>query len=104
MSFKDLNLNSKLLRAVEASGFVTPTDIQREAIPVVLAGRDLMASAQTGTGKTAAFVLPALQRLLEIAAVALTGGMRPAGARRAAQTEGAEGLRPLLRPEPDVSP
>jgi len=65
VSFKDLKLNSKLLQAVEASGFVTPTDIQREAIPVVLAGRDLMASAQTGTGKTAAFVLPALQRLLE---------------------------------------
>ncbi len=64
MSFKELNLNSKLLRAVEASGFVEPTDIQRDAIPVVLAGRDLMASAQTGTGKTAAFVLPALQRLL----------------------------------------
>ncbi len=64
MSFKELNLNPKLLRAVEASGFVKPTDIQRDAIPVVLAGRDLMASAQTGTGKTAAFVLPALQRLL----------------------------------------
>ena len=57
VSFKELKLNSKLLRAVEAGGFVAPTDIQRQAIPVVLAGRDLMASAQTGTGKTAAFLL-----------------------------------------------
>jgi superfamily II DNA/RNA helicase len=64
MSFKELNLDPILLKAVEASGFSAPTDIQRQAIPVVLAGRDLMASAQTGTGKTAAFVLPALQRLL----------------------------------------
>ncbi|MDE2088821.1 MAG: DEAD/DEAH box helicase [Gammaproteobacteria bacterium] len=63
MSFKELNLNSKLFKAIEASGFTTPTDVQRQAIPVVLAGRDLMASAQTGTGKTAAFVLPALERL-----------------------------------------
>ena len=64
MSFNSLNLDSRLLRALEAGNFQTPTDIQRQAIPVVLAGRDLMASAQTGTGKTAAFVLPALQRLL----------------------------------------
>lgn len=64
MSFKELNLHPNLLQATEASGFAAPTDIQRQAIPVVLAGRDLMASAQTGTGKTAAFVLPALQRLL----------------------------------------
>ncbi len=66
MTFDELNLNASLLRAIEACGFAKPTDIQREAIPVVLAGRDLMASAQTGTGKTAAFVLPALQRLQDI--------------------------------------
>ena len=53
------------MRAVEACGYTDATDIQREAIPVVLSGRDLMASAQTGTGKTAAFVLPTLNRLLE---------------------------------------
>lgn len=68
MSFTKLNLNEKLMRAIEASGFTEPTDIQREAIPLVLSGKDLMASAQTGTGKTAAFVLPALQRLLTPAA------------------------------------
>jgi superfamily II DNA/RNA helicase len=64
VSFTELNLDSRLLKAISAGGFTQPTDIQRQAIPVVLAGRDLMASAQTGTGKTAAFVLPALQRLL----------------------------------------
>ncbi len=64
MSFETLKLDPKLLRAIEASGFTAPTDIQRQAIPVILSDRDLMASAQTGTGKTAAFVLPTLQRLL----------------------------------------
>jgi superfamily II DNA/RNA helicase len=66
VSFNILKLDTRLLRAVEASGFTEPTEIQRQAIPVVLAGRDLMASAQTGTGKTAAFVLPSLQRLLTL--------------------------------------
>ena len=65
MLFKELNLDARLLKAVEACGFSEPTEIQRQAIPVVLAGHDLMASAQTGTGKTAAFVLPALQQLLK---------------------------------------
>ena len=64
MLFEELKLDSRLLDAVKKSGFTEPTDIQREAIPVVLSGADLMASAQTGTGKTAAFVLPALQHLL----------------------------------------
>ena len=64
MHFKDLHLDARLLKAIDASGFSEPTEIQRKAIPVVLSGRDLMASAQTGTGKTAAFVLPALQLLL----------------------------------------
>ena len=64
MSFVDLNLDGALLRALEALKFTNPTEIQRQAIPAVLAGHDLMASAQTGTGKTAAFVLPALQRLI----------------------------------------
>jgi superfamily II DNA/RNA helicase len=65
LSFSSLNLDASLLQAVQACGFSEPTEIQRQAIPVALSGRDLMASAQTGTGKTAAFVLPALQRLLE---------------------------------------
>lgn len=69
MSFASLELDTSLLRAIEACGFSAPTEIQQQAIPVALAGRDLMASAQTGTGKTAAFVLPALQKLLQPAAV-----------------------------------
>lgn len=64
MLFKELKLDSRLLQAIDASGFKSPTDIQREAIPIVLSGIDLMASAQTGTGKTAAFVLPVLQSLI----------------------------------------
>ena len=63
MSFSALGLAPELLRAVAAQGYTTPTPVQREAIPLVLEGRDLLAGAQTGTGKTAAFVLPMLQRL-----------------------------------------
>ncbi|MDQ3448347.1 MAG: DEAD/DEAH box helicase [Chloroflexota bacterium] len=63
MSFDRLGLSPDLLRAVAAQGYTVPTPVQAEAIPIVLAGRDLLAGAQTGTGKTAAFVLPMLQRL-----------------------------------------
>jgi ATP-dependent RNA helicase RhlE len=63
LSFSTLGLTPDLLRAVAAQGYTEPTPVQRQAIPLVLAGRDLLAGAQTGTGKTAAFVLPILQRL-----------------------------------------
>jgi ATP-dependent RNA helicase RhlE len=63
MSFADLGLTPELLRAVAAEGYTEPTPVQAEAIPLVLAGRDVLAGAQTGTGKTAAFVLPMLQLL-----------------------------------------
>jgi ATP-dependent RNA helicase RhlE len=63
MSFDALGLTPELLRAVADQGYTEPTPVQREAIPFVLAGRDVLAGAQTGTGKTAAFVLPILQRL-----------------------------------------
>jgi ATP-dependent RNA helicase RhlE len=65
MLFTDLNLIEPLLRAVTAEGYDVPTPIQQQAIPHVLAGRDLLGCAQTGTGKTAAFALPILQRLVE---------------------------------------
>lgn len=64
MSFHTLGLSADLLRAVTEQGYQEPTPIQRLAIPAVLAGKDLMAAAQTGTGKTAAFTLPLLQRLV----------------------------------------
>jgi len=63
MSFSELGLSEPILRAVEAEGYAVPTPIQAAAIPLVLAGRDLLGSAQTGTGKTAAFALPVLERL-----------------------------------------
>jgi ATP-dependent RNA helicase RhlE len=63
MNFNDLGLEPELLSAIAAHGYDTPTPIQAGAIPPVLAGRDLLAGAQTGTGKTAAFVLPLLQLL-----------------------------------------
>src|SRR5882757_6356750 len=63
MAFKSLNLSDNVLRGVQAAGYTDPTPIQLRAIPVVLGGGDLIASAQTGTGKTAAFALPILSRL-----------------------------------------
>ena len=63
MSFSQLGLSAEILRAIADQGYDTPTPIQAQAIPVVLAGRDLMAAAQTGTGKTAGFTLPILQLL-----------------------------------------
>ena len=63
MPFSSLGLAKPILRAIEEAGYSTPTPIQLKAIPAVLAGHDLMAAAQTGTGKTASFALPLLQRL-----------------------------------------
>ncbi len=63
MSFDTLGLSPKVLAAVETAGFETPTPIQEQSIPIVLAGRDLLGLAQTGTGKTASFTLPILTRL-----------------------------------------
>ena len=65
MSFDSLGLSAEILRAVSDKGYTTPTPIQEQAIPLVLEGRDLMGGAQTGTGKTAGFTLPLLQRLLD---------------------------------------
>jgi superfamily II DNA/RNA helicase len=65
MTFASLGLIDPLLRALETLGYQTPTPVQAQAVPAVLAGRDLMAAAQTGTGKTAGFALPLLQRLAQ---------------------------------------
>ena len=64
-SFAELGLNEQILAGVDALGFSVPTPVQAGAIPEVLAGRDVVASAQTGTGKTAAFALPTLQRIAD---------------------------------------
>ncbi|QCJ71016.1 ATP-dependent RNA helicase RhlE [Providencia heimbachae] len=64
-NFSDLALNEEILLAINELGYETPTPIQQQAIPAVLAGHDLLASAQTGTGKTAGFTLPILQKLIE---------------------------------------
>ncbi|MCP3137950.1 DEAD/DEAH box helicase [Pyxidicoccus xibeiensis] len=74
MTFDELQLHDTLLRAVKAEGYTTPTPIQEKAIPHALAGKDILGVAQTGTGKTAAFALPILQRL---SAKAPAGGARP---------------------------
>ncbi|MCG8036589.1 MAG: DEAD/DEAH box helicase, partial [Candidatus Thiodiazotropha taylori] len=65
MSFDSLGLSADLLRAVGEQGYTEPTPIQRKAIPLILSGKDVMAGAQTGTGKTAGFTLPLLQRLAD---------------------------------------
>jgi len=63
MNFIELNLAPAILQAVQEQGYETPTPIQAQAIPAVLAGQDLLAGAQTGTGKTAAFTVPLLHKL-----------------------------------------
>ena len=74
MSFETLGLSAELLRAVREQGYTEPTAIQKQAIPIILQGSDIMAGAQTGTGKTAGFTLPLLQRLGETPA---NDGRRP---------------------------
>ncbi len=75
-SFEDLGLNAELLKALVAEGYTTPTPIQQQAIPPALLGRDVQGIAQTGTGKTAAFALPILQRLANNPRQPARGGCR----------------------------
>jgi superfamily II DNA/RNA helicase len=77
VSFADLKLAPELLKALTESGYTTPTPVQAQAIPVVLEGHDLMAGAQTGTGKTAAFALPLLQKLLPHASSSTSPARHP---------------------------
>ena len=65
LNFRQLNLDSRVLAGVDAAGYTAPTPIQEQAIPVALEGRDVLGLAQTGTGKTASFMLPILQRLVD---------------------------------------
>jgi ATP-dependent RNA helicase RhlE len=88
MSFSKLGLSAEIVSAVTAKGYTEPTPIQQQAIPVVLEGRDLLAAAQTGTGKTAGFTLPILQRLAP---------QRAAGEPRPAPVKAAPSNGPILR-------
>ena len=63
IQFKSLNIIEPILRAVKEEGYITPTPIQAQSIPIILQGTDLLGCAQTGTGKTAAFAIPILQIL-----------------------------------------
>mgnify|MGYP000972666614 CR=1 FL=1 len=92
MKFTELGLAETLLRAVREQGYDTPTPIQAQAIPAVLAGGDLMAGAQTGTGKTAGFTLPMLQRL------STTRVERGANGRFREECRGLAGSSPGSRP------
>ncbi|MEM6988145.1 MAG: DEAD/DEAH box helicase, partial [Pseudomonadota bacterium] len=65
MSFDSLGLSAELLSAIAEQGYEAPSPVQQQAIPAICKGRDVVAAAQTGTGKTASFVLPILQRLAE---------------------------------------
>ena len=76
-SFEGLGLSAELLRAVAEQGYTVPTPIQAQAIPVVLSGRDLLGAAQTGTGKTAGFTLPLLQRLSSQASASTSPARHP---------------------------
>src|SRR3954451_12893780 len=75
--FEDFGLSPDILRALADQGYVHPTPIQAEAIPIVLQGRDVMGAAQTGTGKTAGFSLPIIQRLLPLASTSASPARHP---------------------------
>lgn len=77
MTFEDLGLSADLLATVAREGYTEPTPVQSAAIPLVLAGRDVLAAAQTGTGKTAAFVLPILERLRSTANAGFSPARHP---------------------------
>ncbi|MGO3743461.1 DEAD/DEAH box helicase [Kerstersia sp.] len=85
-TFADFGLHPDLLRAVADTGYLTPTPIQAQAIPQVLSGRDVMGAAQTGTGKTAAFTLPILHRLMPLATHSASPARHPVRALMLAPT------------------
>ena len=86
MSFDSFGLHPDLLRAIAEAGYTTPTPIQAQAIPLIVEGRDVMGAAQTGTGKTAAFTLPILQRLMPHANTSASPARHPVRALMLAPT------------------
>src|SRR6185312_11447183 len=77
MSFAQLNLSAEILKAISDQGYTEPTPIQAQAIPPILAGKDLMGAAQTGTGKTAGFTLPMLSLLQPHANTSMSPARHP---------------------------
>src|SRR5690554_43053 len=77
MTFAQLGLHPSILSAVIETGYTIPTPIQAQALPVVMAGQDVMGAAQTGTGKTAAFTLPILHRLMPLASTSASPARHP---------------------------
>jgi ATP-dependent RNA helicase RhlE len=94
MGFKALSISAHILQTLEAQGYSIPTPIQAAAIPHILAGKDVMGVAQTGTGKTAAFALPIIQRLLDPAHKIIGAGDHPSDAHNVAKT--ARKIRALI--------
>ena len=76
-TFASFGLHDSLMRAISEMGYETPTPIQTQAIPLVLAGHDVMGAAQTGTGKTASFGLPLLERLIPTANTSMSPARHP---------------------------
>ena len=94
MTFAALGLNPAILKSLEQAGYSTPTPVQAQTIPAALSGRDLLVSAQTGSGKTAAFMLPAIQKFSTTTTGAAAAGLTPNQQR---QSDRARGKRPAFR-------
>ena len=94
--FDELGLSDELLRAVENLGYTAPTPVQAGSIPEVLAGRDLLAAAQTGTGKTAAFLLPTMNNLEHVAPPKPVKEKKGRNRRRGAKKPEGNGRGPLM--------